>query len=178
MILMRHGETIFNRIYGATRRDPGIRDPRLTDRGRSQALAAADSLADEGIERLISSPYTRALQTAEIIADVLDLPIAVDTMVCERTAYSCDVGSSGSKLAARWRSIGFDHVDEIWWHEDEEHEAAFLDRCHRFRRRMADTADWSDVAVVTHWGVIRALTGRMVANCEIVRIDPGQPPNS
>jgi hypothetical protein len=43
---------------------------------------------------------------------------------------------------------------------------------------MAALSDWPDVAVITHWGFIRALTGRPVANCEIVRFDPRemQPP--
>ncbi len=172
MILLRHGETIFNRVFGATRIDPGIRDPRLTDCGRDQARDVAVKLRSESISRLISSPYTRALETAEIIAGVLDLPISVDPLVRERSAFSCDVGSSGSKLAVTWRSMNFDHIDEIWWHEDEEHETEFLDRCRRFRHRMMETADWPTVGVITHWGVIRAFTGRRVANCETIRFDP------
>lgn len=174
MILLRHGETVFNRVFGATRIDPGIRDPRLTDRGREQARNVAAALRGEAITRLISSPYTRALETAEIIAGVLDVPIAVDTLIRERSAFSCDVGSSGSKLAMTWRSMNFDHIDEIWWHENEELETDFLDRCGQFRRRMAGTADWSSVGVVTHWGVIRAFTGQRVTNCETIRFDPTQ----
>jgi broad specificity phosphatase PhoE len=176
MILLRHGETVFNRVFGATRIDPGIRDPRLTDRGREQAQNVAETLRRGAVTRLICSPYTRALETAEIIAAALDIPIAVDTLVRERSAYSCDVGSSRSKLAATWRSIGFDHIDEIWWHEEEEHENAFLDRCHQFRRRMAATTDWAAVGVVTHWGVIRAFTGKTVTNCETIRFDPTRAP--
>lgn len=176
MFLLRHGETVFNKIYGPTRRDPGIRDPRLTDRGRSQAAATAEQLRADPVTRLITSPYTRTLETAEIIARALDVPITVDAMVRERTAYSCDVGSACSKLAVSWTTLGFDHIDEIWWHEDEEHETAFADRCDRFRRRMAGIRDWSTIAVVTHWGVIRALTGLRIANGELVRIDPTRTP--
>ena len=172
MILMRHGETVFNRVFGATRIDPGIRDPKLTDRGREQAREVAEFLRKEPILGLISSPYTRALETAEIIADALDIPMAVDPLIRERSAFSCDVGSSGSKLSVRWRAINFDHIDEIWWHEDEELEKDFLDRCDRFKLRMTGAADWSAVGVVTHWGVIRAFTGRRVANCETIRFDP------
>lgn len=176
MILLRHGETVFNRIFGATRRDPGVRDPRLTDRGRDQARQAADTLRSQSVARLIASPYSRALETAEIIAAALDLPVTVDATVRERTAFSCDVGSSRPKLAARWRGFGFDHIDEIWWPEDEEPEADFIDRCHRFRLRMATGDDWAGVAVVTHWGVIRALTGRRAVNGELMRFDPTRPP--
>ena len=44
MILIRHGQSEFNVIYGKTRVDPGIRDPKLTELGRRQALAAAKRL--------------------------------------------------------------------------------------------------------------------------------------
>ena len=40
---------------------------------------------------------------------------------------------------------------------------------------MADIPDWAHVAVITLWGVIRALTGRRVKNCETVRFDPTGP---
>lgn len=174
MILLRHGETVFNRIFGATRIDPGIRDPRLTDLGREQAGSVADSLRKEGISRLISSPYTRALETAEIIGGILNIPITVNPLVRERCAFSCDVGTARSKLAAIWQSVNFDHIDEIWWHEEEEIEKNFLERCDQFKFRMSQTADWGSVGVVTHWGVIRAYTGRRITNCEMIRFDPTQ----
>jgi broad specificity phosphatase PhoE len=44
MILIHHGQTEFNRVYSETRRDPGIRDPRLTALGRRQAAAVAQAL--------------------------------------------------------------------------------------------------------------------------------------
>ncbi len=175
MILLRHGQTAFNVIFGATRRDPGVRDPRLTDQGRRQAREAAEKLRGESITRLIASPYSRALETAEIVACALDLPVTVEEMVRERTAFSCDVGTIRSKLEAKWRAYGFDHIDEVWWHPEEEHPSIFEDRCHRFRDRMAETPDWGSVAVITHWGVIRALTGHRAANGEHIRIDPTQP---
>jgi hypothetical protein len=31
-------------------------------------------------------------------------------------------------------------------------------------------ADRSEVAVITHWGVIRALTGRELSNAEYIRL--------
>ena len=81
MLLIRHGQSEFNVVYSATRVDPGIRDPRLTDAGRAQARAAGERLAGEGVRRLLASPYTRALETAEIIAGVLDVPITVTPLV-------------------------------------------------------------------------------------------------
>jgi broad specificity phosphatase PhoE len=111
---MRHGETVFNRVYGATRRDPGVADPALTEVGRAQAEAAARRLAGEDVRRLIASPYTRALETAEIVARHLRIPVTVDARVRERAAFACDVGTGRSALASRWSGLALDQLDEVW----------------------------------------------------------------
>ena len=172
MILLRHGETMFNVIYGSSRRDPGIHDPKLTTWGRGQAERMATALRDRPIARLICSPYTRALETAAIIAGVVERPVIVDTRVRERGAFSCDVGTPRSELAATWTAFDFDHIDEIWWPVREELENEFLDRCRLFQRSMAQSPGWRETAVITHWGVIRALTGRRVANGALLTFDP------
>ena len=61
MILIRHGQSEFNVIYGKTRVDPGIRDPKLTELGRRQALAAAETVRSLGIHQVLTSPYTLSL---------------------------------------------------------------------------------------------------------------------
>ena len=114
MILLRHGQSEFNLHFTATRRDPGIVDPKLTPLGHEQAEAAAVTLASAGIERIIASPYTRALETATPIARTLGLPIHVNPIVRERYAFSCDVGSPISKLAADWPHLDFAGLDEVW----------------------------------------------------------------
>ena len=101
MILIRHGQSEFNVHYGRTRQDPGIRDPVLTEEGRAQAYAAAATLGAHDVRRLVSSPYRRALETAEIIAGALGLPVTVDPTVGERAAFSCDFGSGPDELARR-----------------------------------------------------------------------------
>ena len=75
-------------------------------------------------------------------------------------------------LAARWSAYGFGHIEELWWPDREEPEEHFQIRCDTLRRRMAASDDWRGAAVVTHWGVIRALTGRRVENGEMLRYDP------
>lgn len=175
MILMRHGETVFNVVYGAHRRDPGVRDPALTEAGRAQALAAADALGRESVKRVITSPYRRALQTTEIIVGKLGVPVAVEPLIRERAVFTCDIGTPKSELARTWSAYAFQHLEEIWWADGEESETLLHQRCREFSASMADMTDWRQVAAITHWGVIRALTGRRVKNCETVRFDPTGP---
>ena len=171
MILIRHGQTIFNVFFSLTRVDPGVPDPILTSRGRGQARDIAAALAGEGVERIVASPYRRALQTADIAARALGVPVIVDADVRERFCFSCDLGTRRSELARAWPEYDFDGLEERWWPRTEEREPAFAARCARFSERMAKTPSWSATAVITHWGVIRALTGERVANGTLIRLD-------
>jgi len=169
MMLIRHGQSEFNVHYGRTRIDPGIRDPALTELGRAQARAAAAALARHDVRRLVTSPYRRALETAEIIAGVLDLPVTVDPTVGERAAFSCDYGSGPADLAQRWPAWSFAHLAEQWWPDHEEPEAGLEARCAQFRALTDPLHDRDHVAIVSHWGFIRALTGLTVPNAAVVR---------
>ena len=175
MLLIRHGQSEFNVVYSVTRVDPRIRDPRLTEAGRAQARAAAASLRGEGVERLVASPYTRSLETAVILAEALDVPIEVTPLVGERAAFACDVGTCSAELRLGWPKLKLDHLPEEWWPALEESEAALLERCQRFRREIAAASDWRGVAVVSHWGFIRGLTGITVGNGTVLRVDPTRP---
>ena len=82
MILwVRHGQSTWNvldRLQGHELSPP------LTELGREQAQDAAESLAGRGIVRLLSSPATRALETAEIIAAHLGLEVEVEPLLLEK----------------------------------------------------------------------------------------------
>ncbi len=169
MILIRHGQSEFNVHYGRTRQDPGIRDPALTADGRAQVAAAAAALAPLGVTRLLTSPYRRALETAEIIAGALELPVTVDPTVGERVAFTCDLGSHPGELAQRWPAWSFDHLPDQWWPDHVEPETGLAARAARFRGVTDGIVDRDRVAIVTHWGFIRALTGLTVTNAAVVR---------
>jgi glucosyl-3-phosphoglycerate phosphatase len=172
MILLRHGQSEFNLHFSATRRDPGIEDPKLTPLGHQQAAQAAEALAGEGLRRIIVSPYTRALETAAPVARRLGLPVVINPIVRERYAFACDVGTPRTELALHWPEHDFSHVDEIWWPSLEEPADALLARAALFRAEMAALPDWADTLVVSHWGFILSLTGRSVGNGEWLRCDP------
>ena len=176
MILLRHGQSEFNLAFTATRRDPGIHDPKLTPLGHEHAANAAEALASMGIRRIIASPYTRALQTAAPIAKALGLPVIVNPVVRERYAFSCDIGSPRSALAATWPHHDFSHIEEMWWPTVEEPASSIIGRAAIFRAEMSALPDWNETLVVSHWGFILSMTGISVMNGNWLRCDPTAPP--
>jgi broad specificity phosphatase PhoE len=171
MLLIRHGQSEFNVVFNKTRQDPGIRDPKLTEEGRRQAEAAALAIGALNVRRLVSSPYTRALQTAHIVSDVLGgLPIHIDCRVGERAAFSCDVGTPVSALKQDWPKVVLDHLAEEWWPRLEESEEGLALRARDFHDEWDPHPERSEIAVITHWGFIRASTGLTVSNCTVVRV--------
>jgi broad specificity phosphatase PhoE len=166
MIVMRHGQSEWNLRMTQTGRDPGIADPHLTGAGHAQAEAAVDRLAHLPIRRIITSPYRRALQTATPLARALGITIEVNLGVREHKAYSCDVGSPTSKIAAEWPHLDFAHVPEVWWPEHNETSPAVKQRAEAFQAQMRASADWDHTLVVSHWGFLMALTGESFENGE------------
>lgn len=175
MILLRHGQSLFNLHFTATRRDPGIHDAPLTPLGAAQAEAAAVTLDGEAISRIIVSPYTRALQTAVPIAARRGLKVIVNPLVRERFAFACDIGTPASELARAWPEHDFSALEEVWWPAVEESHDSITGRAARFCAEMAALADWPDTLIVAHWGFILALTGESVPNGAWRRVDPNAP---
>ena len=69
---VRHGQSewnVENKICGST-------DVPLTDKGRQQAKESAQNILDAGIkaDMILSSPLSRALETAKIISEVTGIP--------------------------------------------------------------------------------------------------------
>jgi broad specificity phosphatase PhoE len=176
MILLRHGQSEFNLLFSQTRRDPGIKDPKLTPLGQVQAEEAAEALTTQHeIRRIIVSPYTRALQTAAPLARRLGLPVLVNPIVRERYAFACDIGSPATALRAEWPEVALHHIEEVWWPAEEEPAEQVLARAARFRGEMAAVEDWAHTVVVSHWGFILSMTGQSVANGQWLGCDPTGP---
>jgi len=171
MILMRHGQSEFNLHFTATRRDPGIPDPKLTPDGLAQAMHAAESLSGHPIRRVIVSPYTRALQTAAPIVAALNVPVHVTPLIRERYHFSCDIGTPASRLAAAWPDHDFSHIDEVWWPAATESGESTAARAAEFRAQMADDPAWRETLVVSHWAFILTLTGQSLNNGAWTEVD-------
>lgn len=170
MMLIRHAQSEWNRQFSETRIDPSIPDPELTDLGRRQAEGLAKELKSYSLSALITSPYRRTLETAEIVAADLDLPISINPLVRERCAFSCDIGSNPDVLKEICPRIDFSGLGDGWWGEPPESEEAVIKRCERFRADHGDLLVRDDIAIISHWGFIKAFTGEEVANAAVVHV--------
>jgi broad specificity phosphatase PhoE len=171
MILMRHGQSEFNLHFSATKRDPGIPDPRLTPEGKAQADRAAQALASLGITRIVVSPYTRALQTAAPIVRALGVPVTVSAAIRERYHFSCDIGTPRTDLATTWPDLDFGHIDEIWWPSGTETVESVEARAAQFRAAMRSNGARDETLVISHWAFLLTLSGASLANGEWLRLD-------
>jgi broad specificity phosphatase PhoE len=102
--LVRHGE-VYNPdgvLYG---RLPGFH---LSDRGKQQAVAVADALADRDIVAVIASPLQRAQETAAPVAARHNLTVDTDPDLIESTNILEGRGVSPGDGA--WRD------PRVWWH--------------------------------------------------------------
>jgi probable phosphoglycerate mutase len=97
LIFARHGESEANVLQVISNRDlPHA----LTDKGRIQAQALAERLAERPVVALYASPILRAQQTARIVADKLDLPVQTRAALRE---FDCGVMEGQGGLPA-WQA--------------------------------------------------------------------------
>ena len=111
--LVRHGESMGNladaqaHASGAGRLELDVRDPDvpLSDTGRAQARAVgvhlADLPADERPTVVLSSPFARARETAELAVEALDLPVRLDERLRERDFGAFD-GMTGAGIREQY----------------------------------------------------------------------------
>jgi probable phosphoglycerate mutase len=154
VLLLRHGESEWN----AQGRWQGHGDPALTELGRAQSRAAAVRLADECIERIVSSDLARAWQTAEIVSAALRLPFERDPRWRERDIGAW-TGLTREQIQARWPE------DYAHFRAHEEHARPGGGESNAMLRARAQAAlaalrarhAGARVLVVTHRGIARML---------------------
>lgn len=167
MYFIRHGQSVFNAAFAETGLDPGVVDAPLTPRGFDEARGAGRLLAGKGITHIVSSPYTRALQTATAVNAVLQLPIAVEPLLGERRLYSCDIGTRRSVLLKDWPSIDFSRVEkEEWWPHKNESDGDIAGRVRAFAAQEADYGP--SMLFVSHWYFIFTLSSMDMENGQVL----------
>lgn len=136
ILLARHGETEWNRDG----RFQGHADPSLTDLGRTQAGALAESLGDEPFDAVYASDLRRAYETAEIVGSCLGLAVEQEAGLRE-----IDVGS--------WQGLTRIEIDGAEWDGEsaDEHRQRVLEALRQIAGRHPD----GRVLVVAHGGTVR-----------------------
>lgn len=168
LILVRHGESEGNRDRIFTT-SPSIG---LTDVGREQARDAAARIARSFAPRLIvSSPYTRARQTAEIIASNFDLPIVVEPDLHERRFGDL----RGKPYDAAETAPVFDAA--AYWHwrppgEDGESLEDVRMRVGPVLERLAAANPYDELIVVSHGAVMLSAWAHLAGTIEGIAITP------
>jgi len=99
-LLVRHGQTAWNKDI----RFRGTTDLPLSEVGLAQAQRVAEWLRDEPIQAIYSSPLTRAVQTAQPLAELLRLPVQI-----RRGLISADYGEwqghTPQEVSERWPEL-------------------------------------------------------------------------
>jgi broad specificity phosphatase PhoE len=126
----------------------------------------------------VTSPLTRAIETALAAFGPDHSPIRVEALHRERVEHSCDVGRSPAELARAFPALAFDHLDDPWWHSDGSHaraivvepEDVLLARVGRFRAWLGERPE-RVIAVVGHGTILHRLTGLHLKNCERLTLE-------
>lgn len=126
--LIRHGQSTFNEAYELTGQDPIIWDAPISELGARQIAALAAQLRSDQSPlvpppaRVLVSPLTRALQTAEGLFSDVAVPVEVEPLLTEQVTESCDIGSDKTDLLKNFPHANWDFSrvpdDRPWWPVD------------------------------------------------------------
>ncbi|MEY2990031.1 MAG: hypothetical protein RLZZ163_947 [Actinomycetota bacterium] len=159
IVLWRHGRTAWN----AERRFQGQTDIALDAEGRAQAQRAASLLVHLQPDRLIASDLSRALVTAQALADVSGLPIVTDPRLRETFAGAWEglhrpelLAQYGDELA-QWAS---DSLARPGGGETRVEVAERMVEC--IDEHLADLPAGGTLVVATHGGSARAVIGALL----------------
>ena len=161
--IVRHGETEWNKV----RRIQGVSDIPLNDTGLQQVHAVAEILYAHSFDAIVSSPLSRARDTARVIAERLGMPEPEIFQGLIERNYGDAEGSNGQDL---------DHLyppgTEIPGREPRD---AVTARALAVLRELALRHPDSDVIAVAHGGVIRSVVEHVapgqhnepITNCSV-----------
>jgi len=177
--LVRHGEADYEQI--GKRHWPGkLADlAPLSALGAQQAAAAGERLADVGAARLISSPFTRTMQTAGAVSCRVSLAIEVELDLHE---WLPDDTFRWHDLAdVRALVADFDRCGGEWPPGERRVWEPMSSVRHRasaaLRRAVDGMAGAGSLIAVCHEMVIRSVTGEVkTRHGEVRRIDSSQLP--
>ncbi|MEO6536235.1 MAG: histidine phosphatase family protein [Candidatus Paceibacterota bacterium] len=156
LYFVRHAESEGN--ISAVQQGP---DTPLSEQGFEQAMRIAERFRDIGIDRVISSPQTRAKYTAEAISSVIKIEkdIEYSELLIERKRPSVVIGMNrnSSEFAAIEDLIRDNFHTLEWKHSDEEN---FLDLKARAAKLLeySESLEEENILMVSHGVFITMVT--------------------
>lgn len=153
--LMRHGET----LYQSHAAEGAIGNGALTERGREQVAAVSLLFRGVPLDRIYSSPLSRAQETARIIAREKGLEVLLSPDLREITPS--EDALAGMNLGTIFQEVQrFFKSPTTGWDEPYLGGESFRqvqERGVRFLHSLLSQEDWHTVLVVAHGGVNNAL---------------------
>lgn len=169
MIIIRHGEIDRTPCYDRNFIGQGIELAPLTKLGCKQAEEAATDPRLRGSQLIVSSPYTRCMQTAAIISRAIDVPLVVEIDLHE---WLPDINflnrrGEGEELCAEFK------VHKGRWPKGETHRWETIDMMsERLIKTLKQYIDYDKVIFVIHGMLMHQLKQyRHVPHCFIDEID-------
>lgn len=153
LFIVRHGQSIGNLIV------EDMPDGELTELGRQQGAKVGECLKDANIGYIIASPLVRAIETAQPLAQALQLPIEVWKETYEVRNKGAYTGPSTKQLCELYPETRFneDMEPDGWYCSgDEDAEAGHL-RATRIYDQLCSRFEGKRVAVFAHGGFNRHL---------------------
>ena len=148
LLMIRHGETAFNRD-----RVMQPSDTPLSDLGMEQAVRLAQHLSTEGITRILASDLPRAAMTAQSLSDEIGISIEFEPLLRER-----NFGRLRGKRFIDLEEQDIDPFAENYEPQDGETWEVFDQRViHAWSRIQSALPSDGNLAVVTHGLVCAAL---------------------
>jgi len=171
LFLIRHAQSANNALPESQR----VEDPPLTEIGQQQAVALAESLVSAKLDRIITSPFRRSLQTTSYIARRLQLVPEVWIDLHEQggcysgyepECYQGRPGMSQSEIAAEFPEYVVETAigHEGWWRcQPYENDEQAKQRARRLLERTLHTFAGSEqvIAYVMHADFKRMLLSEM-----------------
>jgi broad specificity phosphatase PhoE len=145
LYFIRHGESVYNQIGKFS----GRQNVPLTNEGREEVKKTAETIKKLGIETIVSSPLNRAIESAHIIATILDYPfnkILVNNLFSER-----DLGELEGR---RYQSLADDDDEED---ENIEEVDSLIERARKGYKWLS-SLETDTILLVSHESLGKALS--------------------
>jgi broad specificity phosphatase PhoE len=160
--LIRHGQTTgdVEDRYG------GDYDDHLTDLGKNEAQELADKLKNLNLQKLFVSPRIRAVETADILKNILNVNYEILENLRERNHYGILSGMIKKEAKEQYPQEAEKVKDYRTCARDGEEYSVFLLRVTKVFKEIS-TQPYAKVGVITHGGVIRAVYREILKKGEI-----------